>query len=71
MPSTSSLRLLVPSSTRAANSTGSAEPSGNSEIENAFAINSRDFNLKYFAIAVYSLSSFGSYRTSSFVCDAV
>lgn len=31
---------------RAANSTGSAEPSGNSDIDNAFATRSRDFNLK-------------------------
>lgn len=38
--------LFVPSSTRAANSTGSADPSGSSEMDNALARRSRDFNLK-------------------------
>lgn len=50
------LRYLLPvsfnswkiaSSMRAANSTGSADPSGSSETENAAARSSRDFNLNY------------------------
>jgi len=40
------IKYFLPSSTRAANSTGSADPSGSSDIEKAFAIRSRDFNLK-------------------------
>jgi hypothetical protein len=37
--------FVLPSSTRAANSTGSADPSGSSDIEKAFATKLRDFNL--------------------------
>ena len=38
--------FFSPSSMRADNSTGSAEPPGISEIERAEAMRSRDFNLK-------------------------
>ena len=63
--------ILSPSSTLAASSTGSADPSGSSEMEKAPAMRSRDFNLKSKrSIIDFCWLSLLTYRTSSNVCDA-
>jgi hypothetical protein len=48
----------LPSSTRADNSTGSADPSGSSAMDKAAVKRSRDFNLKEFYFHLFIIEVF-------------
>ena len=62
--------IVLPSSTRAASSTGSADPPGSSDVDKAPASRSRDFNLNIETIIHFPRVPRVTDRTSSSVCDA-